>query len=92
MDDVVLTPEQEELAKQIKDVMQAGATVEIERIARLVASKNDGELFGETEFQMRDMLARLGTRALDAALEERKKGGTKDPASPAPSAASRPAS
>lgn len=92
MNDVALTPEQEELAARIEDVMRAGAKVEIEQIARTLASKSDGELFGQTEFQIRDMLASLGARALETALEERKKGGIKDPAAPARNAANRPAS
>lgn len=49
MNDAALTPEQEELAARIEDVMRAGAKVEIQRISRTLASKSDGELFGETD-------------------------------------------
>jgi hypothetical protein len=82
MDDVTLTvtltAEQEAQARRIADVVMAGMRVEAERIGRLLASKDNGELFGETEFQLREMLLGLGARSLDAALEERKKGATKD--------------
>jgi hypothetical protein len=57
--------------------------VECRWISRLLASKPNRELFGETEFQVRDAVHRIGARGLDAALEERKKRGTKAPASAA---------
>lgn len=92
MDEIVLTAEQEEDAERIEDVLRAGARADMRQIARLLASKKDPELFGKTEHDVRDILMGLGARAFDSALEERKKRGIKDPASPAPSAASRPAS
>jgi hypothetical protein len=53
--------------------------VESEKLVRLLASKCNADLLGQTEFQMRDLLLKLGARGLDAALEERKKRGMKDP-------------
>ena len=50
------------------------------QIAQLLASKSDGEIFGETEFQVRDLVHKIGARAMQAALDGRKKGGTKGPA------------
>lgn len=44
-------------------------------MARLVASKDDGEIFGETEFQLRDILHRLGAKLLETATNERRKKG-----------------
>jgi len=78
MDDVVLTAEQEEEAKRIEDNLRAATTVEIHRIARLLASKENSHLFGETEFQVRDAVHRIAARGMDAALAERKKRGTED--------------
>jgi hypothetical protein len=78
MDDVVLTPEQEEEAKRIEDNLKAATTVEIRKIARLLASKENRHLFGETEFQVRDAVHRIAARGMDAALAERKKRGTED--------------
>ena len=54
--------------------------MEILQIARLLASKSNRELFGATEFRVRDVVHRIGARALEAALEERKKGGIAGPA------------
>jgi len=80
VDDVILTPQQEAEAERIEDNLQAAATVEIRQIARLLASKENRHLFGETEFQVRDAVHRIAARGMDAALETRKKRGTKDPA------------
>lgn len=73
-----LTPDQQTEADRIEDILKGAASVEIRRMAELLASKENGELFGETEFQLRDILLGLGNRASDAALSERKKGGIKD--------------
>jgi hypothetical protein len=78
MDDLELNPEQEADAQRIEDILRAGAAVEFRRIARLLASRSDRELFGQTEFQIRDAVHRIGARAVDAALEGRKKRGTED--------------
>ena len=80
MNGIELTPEQEQEAKAIADVLMAAMRVEAEKIGRLLASKGNADLLGQTEFQMRDLLLKLGARGLDAALEERKKRGMKDPA------------
>lgn len=84
MFEIELTSEQEAEAQRIEDILKAGAAVELRCIARLLASKSNRELLGETEFAVRDAVHRLGARGIDAALEERKKRGTKDPASSAP--------
>ncbi len=78
MDEFSLTPEQEIEAERIEDILKAGAQVEIRRIARLLASKENRQLFGETEFQVRDIVHRIGARGIDAVLAERKKRGIKD--------------
>ncbi len=78
MNDISLTAEQEFEAERIEDILKAGAQVEIRRIARLLASKENRQLLGETEFQVRDIVHRIGARGIDAALAERKKRGIKD--------------
>lgn len=72
-----LTVEQQAEATRIKDILVAGMRVEAEQIAVLLASKRNRELFGETEFRVRDAVHRVGARAIDAALSERKKRGIK---------------
>lgn len=80
MDGIELTARQQAEAEAIADVVRAKMRLEADNIGQLLASKSNGELFGATEFQLRDILLSLGRVALDAALEERKKRGTKDPA------------
>jgi hypothetical protein len=80
VDEITLTPEQQAEAERIEDILKAQAAVEIRRIARLLASKEDRELLGQAEFQVRDAVHRIGARGIDAALSERKKRGTKGPA------------
>jgi hypothetical protein len=67
-------------AERIYEALHAGCEVELRQIAQLLASKPDHQLFGKTEFELRDIVLNIGAKALETALEERKKGGTKDPA------------
>lgn len=90
--DVELTEEQEAEAAYIEDILKASSQVTVHYIARLLASKSNRELFGETEFQIRDAVHRLGAEGVDAALTERKKRGTKGRASSARAAAKTPSS
>lgn len=78
-----LTAEELAEAALIEDNLKAIMAAEVPRIARMLASKKNGELFGETEFRLRDILHNIGVRGLEAALEGRKKRGTKGPASSA---------
>jgi hypothetical protein len=80
MDNTDLTVEQQAEAEQIEDVVMAGVRAEVQYIARLLASKENRHLFGQTEFEVRDAVHRIAARAFDAALFERKKRGTEDPA------------
>jgi len=80
MDGIELTAEQEREAEVITDILLAVLQVEAKRVGRLLASKENSEVFGQTEFQLRDILHELGVRGIDALLSERKKRGTKDPA------------
>ena len=80
MEELQLTAEQESEAERILDVVKGAAEVELRQIARLLASKSNRELFGATEFRLRDVVHGIGARALEAALEERKKRGIAGPA------------
>jgi hypothetical protein len=73
-----LTPEQVVEAQRIFEVIREAAEQEQWRIAQLLASKRDHQLLGETGYQVRDMVHRIGATAIQTALEGRKKGGTKD--------------
>lgn len=86
MDAKELTAVEEAEAQRIADIVIARARVEAIQIGRLLATRRNSELFGETEFQIRDAVHRIGAVAMESALEERKKRGIKDLSSSAPSA------
>jgi hypothetical protein len=74
---VELTPEQEAEAQRLAESIANRTKEELLQITRLLVSKKDHQLFGETEFQVRDLVHKIGARALETAVNERKKGGTK---------------
>ena len=84
-----LTPDQEAEARRIFEVLKGTVDADLMAMARLLASKDTGELFGRTEFEVRDRVHAIGAKALETALAGRKKGGTRAAASPAGSATSR---
>ena len=53
---------------------------EADRVTQLLGDTPPSQLLGQTEFLLRDLLHHAGARALEAALDEGKKGGTKVPA------------
>lgn len=75
--EIVLTPEQADEAERIADVLSAKAQATVRYLSQLMASKGNRQLFGATEFLMRDAVHRLGAEGIDIALHERKKRGTK---------------
>src|SRR6516164_3971751 len=75
--DIVLTPEQEAEAQRVAAIIGKRAQEEALQMARLLMSKPDRELLGATEFEIRDRVHKLGAHAIETALKERKKGGTK---------------
>jgi hypothetical protein len=76
MADIPLTPAQEAEAQQLFEAIQQAFRAEARQLARLLASKDDRHLLGQTEFAVRDAVHRLGAKAIATALEGRKKGGT----------------
>jgi hypothetical protein len=90
MPDRPLSPDQEAQAQAIYARIKQRFDAEALQLARLMASKDDSHLLGDTEFQVRDRVHALGAQVLHAALAERKKGGTKAPAPTAPTAGRRP--
>lgn len=84
-----LTPEQEAEAQRIFEVLKEKADADLLAMARLLASKSDGEIFGQTELELRERVHGIGAKALESALAGRKKRGTRVPASPAATASGR---
>jgi hypothetical protein len=75
-----LPEEQARRAEQLFESLKAASERDLRGIAELLATKPDHQLFGATEFQLRDLVHRLGAKALQTAAEQRKKGGTEAPA------------
>jgi hypothetical protein len=80
MADLPLTPQQQAEADHLYSLLQQTFLDEARQLARLLAAKEDSQLLGRTEFELRDAVHRLGAQALQTALNERKKRGTKAPA------------
>lgn len=74
---IELTEEQREEVARIQDIVMAKVRVEVAAMAEMMVLKSNGEFFGETEFVLRDRCHTIGGHVLDAALEQRKKRGTK---------------
>ena len=77
MIDITLTTEQEAQAQRIAAIIGKKAQEEVLNMARIMASKPDAQLLGATEFQIRERSHQLAAHAIETALNERKKGGTK---------------
>jgi hypothetical protein len=87
-----LTPEQRAESDRILATLRQAAESDLRELADLLATKDDSNTFGATEFTVRDIVLRVGAKALEAALSGRKKGGTTAPPAPAPTATKPPGS
>jgi hypothetical protein len=74
-----LTPEQAELSERIDQSLRQAADGDLRHLAELLASKPDRQLLGKTEFEVRDLVHKIGAKAIETTLQERKKGGTEGP-------------
>jgi hypothetical protein len=73
-----LSAEQEAEAQRLADTIALKTKEDLLRITRLMVSKKDHELLGQTEFEVRDLVHEIGARVIETAVNERKKGATKD--------------
>lgn len=87
-----LTPEQQADADALREHLMAVVASDVDGLAELLATKTDRDLFGATEFQVRDLVLAIGAKALQAAADLRKKGATTGAPAAAPTAASPPSS
>lgn len=67
-----LTPQQEVEARALADAISHAAADDILTIARLLVGKPTHQLFGQTELQLRDLVHKIGVKALDLSLAEKK--------------------
>jgi hypothetical protein len=86
-----LTDAQEAEAQQLFRKLQDAAQPDLLALARLLVSKPEAEIFGATEFQARDLVHRIGAKAFELRIAE-KKTATAVPASTAPTATAVPSS
>jgi hypothetical protein len=77
-----LSPELEAKAQELVARLRPQTEEDLLALARLLVSREDRELFGDTEFEVRDIVHRLGAKAYSAHLAE-KKTATKAQASSA---------
>jgi hypothetical protein len=91
MSELHLTPEQEAEAQVLFQRLKAAFEREALQLARVMASKDDRQLLGRTEFEVRDHVHRLGAQVLESVLWERKKKGTRGRVPPVPPALRLPA-
>ena len=80
MDAPFLSPEQAAEADHLFQVLRPALEDELRRLTQLLASKPDDKLLGKPELEVRDRVHQIGAKAIETALNERKKGGTKGPA------------
>jgi hypothetical protein len=67
-----LSPEQEQEAKLLEAKIRLAVDQEIAGLARLLISKSEHDLFGQTEFQVRDLVLRIGAQAYEEHLHQKK--------------------
>ena len=87
-----LTPDQQAEADRLRQAVLAAAADDIRELAELLATTDDARMFGATEFAVRDIVHRIGAKAIETALEGRKKGGMTGRPGRARGARTRPAS
>lgn len=61
--------------QRIYELLQEACDDDIRRMAKLLAGKGDSNLFGQTEFDLRDRVHALGAKALETVANERQKKG-----------------
>jgi hypothetical protein len=67
-----LSPELEAKAHELVARLRPQAENELLQLARLLVSKQEHEIFGDTEFEARAIVHRIGAHAFEAHLAEKK--------------------
>jgi hypothetical protein len=70
-----LNDQQRAEATRIYERLKDAFDRELLEMAELMASKSTGQLFGQTEFELRDRVHALGAQVLETAADERQKKG-----------------
>ena len=67
-----LSAEQEREAKILEAKIREAVDEEVAHLARLLVSRSESDLFGATEFQVRDLVLRVGAQAFVEHLRGKK--------------------
>jgi len=67
-----LTPEQEVEARVLAEAISRASADDLLTVARLLVGKPAEQVFGQTELQLRDLVHKIGAKALDLYLAEKK--------------------
>jgi hypothetical protein len=86
-----LAPDLEGKAQELVSRLRSQTDEELLALARLLVSKEDRDLFGDTEFEVRKIVHRIGAKAYETHLAQ-KKTATKAPASTVRTASKAPSS
>jgi hypothetical protein len=57
--------------------LRQATEADLRGLAELLACKEDGQLLGATEFEVRDRVHKIGAKAIETAVDQRKKRGIK---------------
>lgn len=73
---IALTADQELEARILEEKIRVAIEKEVTAMARLLASREDKDLFGKTEFEVRDLVLKIGAKAYEERLREKKTATT----------------
>jgi hypothetical protein len=69
--EIEMSDDEQRLYERLREATDA----DLRRMARLLTVKSSKDLFGQTEFDLRDRVHELGAKALEMAADERQKKG-----------------
>ena len=87
-----LTADQKADAERLRQRFTDAFAGELDELARTLAATTDETLFGANEFAVRDLVLKMGAKALQVAAAEREKKVTTGAVAGAPPAPGRPSS
>ena len=67
-----LSPEREAEARQLAEAIRQAIGEDILNVARTLVATDEATLFGETEFQVRDLVHKAGAQAYQTFLAQKK--------------------
>ena len=73
---IALTADQELEARILEEKIRVAIEKEVTAMARLLVSREDKDLFGKTEFEVRDLVLKIGAKAYEERLREKKTATT----------------